>query len=327
MTTPLVTVVLPVYNAAAEIAAAIDSVLAQTFTDFELLVINDGSTDASGQVLASYTDPRVRVLSQPNRGLVATLNRGITEARGTWIARMDSDDICLPKRLERQTQYLARHPEIALLGGWVSTIDEAGDPLADVVPFPVTHEELWDSIGRRPWVMCHPAVLFRRDAALEMGLYDPAYKHAEDTEFFARLMTRHRAENLPEVVLKYRLRQGAVSGAFKDHGLVNARLVRTIIDRWQPGQPFAATEAERAAADATIAAGGKKVGPRDVASTYHCRRGRELLRSARWGRALRAYMKAAAATPTRVEVYKGLAAAMLRAGAVPAAVRRGVAAG
>jgi hypothetical protein len=208
-----------------------------------------------------------------------------------------------------------------LLGGWVSTIDEAGRPLADVVPFPVTHEELWHSIGRRPWVMCHPAVVFRRDAALAVGLYDPAYRHAEDAEFFARLMTRYRAANLPEVVLRYRLRRGAVSGAFKDHGRVNAELVRRVIDRWRPGEPFAATPAERAAADAQIADGATRVTARGAASTYHCRCGRELLRGARWGRAMAAYARAASARRRGWRRTRGWAAAVLRAGAVPADVK------
>jgi glycosyltransferase involved in cell wall biosynthesis len=321
MPSPAVSFVLPVYNARDDVADAVRSVLAQTWTDFELLLIDDGSTDGSGDVLRSFNDPRIRVLTQENRGLVPTLNRGIEEARGTWIARMDSDDLCLPHRLQKQMDYLAANPDIALLGGWVATIDEGGALLADVVPFPVSHEELWSTIGRRPWVMCHPAVIFRRDAAIDVGLYHPAYKHAEDAEFFARMMTRYRAANLPEVVLKYRLRPGAVSGAFKDFGRVNAELVRKIIDRWKPGEPFAATPQERAEADALIAASHKKVGPRDVAATYHCRRGRELLRGARWGRALLAYGRAALATPLRAEVYKGMGAALLHAGAAPAAYR------
>jgi glycosyltransferase involved in cell wall biosynthesis len=328
MSTPKVTVVLPVYNAEAHLAAAVESVLGQTFADLEVLAVNDGSTDGSRDVLARYAaaDPRVRVIDQPNRGLIEVLNRGVREARGAWVARMDADDVCLPRRLERQMAHLAAHPEIALLGGWVATIDEDGRLLADVVPFPVTHDELWASIGRRPWVMCHPAVVFRRDAGIDVGLYDPAYKHAEDAEFFARLMTKYKAATLPEVVLKYRLRRGAVSGQFKDHGRVNAALVGKLVERWRPGDPLAATAEERAAADTEIAAGAKAVGPNDAASTYHCRCGRELLRGARWGRAMAAYAKAAAGTPMRLEAYKGLAAAALRAGAAHPDLRRAAAA-
>ena len=326
MSSPSVSFVLPVYNAGEHLAAAVESVLTQTYRDFEVLAINDGSTDGSRDVLASFKDDRLRILDQPNNGLVATLNRGIREARGPWIARMDSDDVCLPHRLQRQMAHLTANPDMALLGGYVATIDEQGELLADVVPFPVSHDELWQAIGVRPWVMCHPAVVIRKQAAIEAGLYDPAYKHAEDTEFFARLMTKYRAANLPEVVLKYRLRQGAVSGQFKDHGRVNAALVGKIKARWKPGESFASTAEERAAAEAEIGASATKVGPRDAASTYHCRCGRELLRGARWGKAIAAYTRAALGTPTRMEAYKGLAAAVLRAGSAPADLRQRAAA-
>lgn len=323
--TPNVSFVLPVYNAGEHLDAAVKSLLAQTWSDFELLAINDGSTDGSRDVLASFRDSRVRILDQPNSGLVATLNRGIREARAPWIARMDSDDISLPHRLGAQMDYLAKHPDIALLGGYIATIDEQGKVMADVVPYPQTHEEIWEGIGVRPWVMCHPSVVIHRDAAIDAGLYDPAYRHAEDTEFFARLMTKYRAANLPTVVLKYRLRQGAVSGVFKDHGRVNAELVGRIKARWQPGQPFAATPEERRAADESIASTTKAVGAGDVACTYYCRCGRELLRGARWGSAIAAYARAAAARPMRLDAYKGIAAAVLRAGAAPAAMRRAAA--
>lgn len=326
MQPPTISFVLPVHNAVEYLAAAVQSVLSQTHRDFELIVINDGSTDGSRDVLATFKDDRLRILDQPNSGLVEALNRGVRVSRGEWIARMDADDICLPHRLERQIAHLAVNPHIALLGGYVATIDEQGRPLASVVPFPVTHDELWQSIGRRHWVMCHPAVIFRRQAAIDVGLFDRAYQYAEDTEFFARLMTRYRAENLPEVVLKYRLRQGAMSSQSAYHGRVNAVLVRTIADRWKPGEPFQATPQERAEADARIASGMKKVGPRDAVSAYHRRCGRELLREARWGGAIAAYTRAALATPTRIDIYKGLAAAVLRAGAAPAELRRKAAA-
>jgi Glycosyl transferase family 2 len=327
MPTPEVSIVLPVYNAAAYVAEAVGSILAQTFGDFELLLVNDGSTDGSRDVLASFKDERVRILDQENRGLVATLNRGVREARAGWVARMDADDVSLSGRLAAQVQHLRRNPEIGLLGGFVSTIDEGGRVLADVVPFPETHEQIWASIGRRPWVMCHPTVVFRRDLALEAGLYDPAYRHAEDAEFFARFMTRHRAANLPEVVLRYRLRPDAVCGAFKEHGRVNAVLVAKVIDRWKPGEPFRASEQERRQADGEIERSSRRVGPRAARSIYHCRVGRELLRGRRWGGAMRSYARAMIQTPWSATPYVGLAAACLRVGAgrmAPAGASPGV---
>ncbi|QOV88820.1 glycosyltransferase family 2 protein [Humisphaera borealis] len=322
MPTPRVSFVLPVYNAGPYLAAAVESLLGQTFGDFEILAINDGSTDGSREVLSRYNDCRLRVLDQTNVGLVQTLNRGIREARGEWIARMDADDVSLPDRLAKQTAYLRTHSQVALLGAWVATIDEQSQPLSDVVPFPVTHEELWSSIGRRPWVMCHPAVMFRRDAAIEVGLYDPAFRHAEDTEFFARLMSRFRAATLPDVVLQYRLRREAVSGVFKDHGYANAQLVRRIMERWQPGEPFAATAQERAEADARIAVSSRRRSARQAMGAYFCRVGRECLRGSRWSGAAIAYLKAAAYEPMNLDGYRGLVAAALRMGSavVPAGV-------
>jgi glycosyltransferase involved in cell wall biosynthesis len=293
--------------------------LAQTFGDFELILINDGSTDGSREILGSFRDDRIRILDQQNLGLVTALNRGVREARGEWIARMDADDVSLPGRLEAQLGYLGRHPEVGLLGGFVSTIDETGRPLGNRVRFPEAHEQIWRSIGRRPWVLCHPTAVFRRDWAIESGLYDPAYRHAEDVEFFARLMTRHRAANLPEVVLRYRLRPDAVCCAFRDHGQANADLVAKVINRWKPGEPFAATVRERAEADARIARAsgrlGTSAGTRVVRSIYHCRVGRELLRGARWGGAARSYARAVLDRPWSMTPYLGLVAASLRLGA------------
>src|SRR5688500_15519812 len=122
MSKPVVSIVLPVYNAAAFLAEAVQSTLAQTFTDFAVIALHDGSTDGSREVLAGFRDDRVRLIDQPQQGLVETLNRGICEARGEWVARMDGDDVSLPARLALQVQYLRRNPEIGLLGGFVSTI-------------------------------------------------------------------------------------------------------------------------------------------------------------------------------------------------------------
>lgn len=315
MTTPQVSFVLPVYNAAQYVGAAIESVLTQTYGDFELIIVNDGSTDGSRDIIAAFKDDRIRVLDQANCGLVPTLNRGVREARAAWIARMDADDISLPRRLEMQMEWLRRNPEVMLLGGFVSTIDEDGRVLSDEVQFPKSHEQIWEILGRRPWVMCHPTVMFHRQTAIDIGLYHPAYKHAEDAEFFGRMMTRHRAANLPATVLQYRLRPDAVCTEFKDHGRINAELVARIIDRWHPGVPFEATSKERAEADDMIRRTARQRGMRSVQSTYHCRIGRELLRGSRWFSAAAAYARAASWQPWRLLPYAGLIAACLHLGA------------
>ena len=303
---------MPAYNAAAYLDEAVRSVLAQTFTNFELLIVDDGSTDATPDLLAAHarSDPRVRVLRQPNRGVVAALNRALAECRGRYVARMDADDVSLPHRLEAQVRYLDTHKDVALVGAYVSTIDEVGEPLSSVVRFPLTHEALWASIGRRKWVMCHPSVMFRREVALASGLYREDFRHAEDVEYFARVMSGSRAATLPEVLLRYRLHRGAVCSRHRLHGRVNAQLVARIVDRWAPGEPFEPTPAERRAADEEIrrlAADRPGVGE----AMYWLRVGRELLRDARYRPARRAYLKAARLAPWQAAPYLGLACAFL----------------
>lgn len=323
---PKISVVMPVYNAAAHLVEAVRSVLAQTFAEFELLAINDGSTDDSARILQEFSDPRLRILHQENQGVVAALNRGIREARGSFICRMDSDDICAPDRLARQVEYLDAHNDIALLGGFIATIDEDGHELAPVVPYPISHEEIWAGLGVRPWVICHPAVMFRRQAALEAGLYDPAFLHAEDAEFFARLMSRHRAANLPRVVLRYRLRRGGVSMKNKRHGQINAALVAEMIRQWRPGMPFVATSEQRRVADRAIEALGLSTSQAEAEAAYRCRIARELLRGRQWTRAAGFYFAAARHQPFSWLPYAGLACALLRVGGVTDAQMDGVAA-
>jgi glycosyltransferase involved in cell wall biosynthesis len=310
-----VSVVMAVRNEAVHVREAVDSVLHQTGVDFELVVVDDGSTDDTPALLRALHDRRLRVITGEGRGLVSSLNRGIIESAGDYIARMDGDDRCLPGRLQTQAEYLDTHPELALVGGSVGTMDEEGNPLAPRVEFPATHEQIWAALGRRPWVFCHPAVMYRRDAAVDVGLYDPMFKHAEDAEFFARLMTKYRAVNLPDVVLDYRIRRGAISVKQKTHGTANAGLVATIIDRWQPGQPFRATDQERKAADEQIEQSMRIATADKIEAAYQCRIGRELLRGRQWRRARRHYLLAARSDPLSKMPYAGWICGLFRIGA------------
>jgi glycosyltransferase involved in cell wall biosynthesis len=311
---PKISVVMSVYNTGGFVREAVDSVFAQSFGDFEFIIIDDGSKDDSLAQLKSIADPRIRLIEQENRGLVAALNRGIQHATGQYIARMDGDDRCEPDRFATQVRYLDNNPDIALVGGSIATMDETGNPLAPCVRFPQTHEQIWAGIGRLPWVFCHPAVMYRRAAAMNVGLYKPDFAHCEDTEFFARLMTRYRAANLPQVMLKYRLCRSAVSVTKSAHGRINAELVAKIIDRWHPGEPFEPTAAERAAADDAIARTQRPIAKQKMEAAYHCRVGRELLRGRQWGRALRHYATAVKGDALNRRCYIGMIAAVLHLG-------------
>ena len=306
-----------VFNAGGFLVEAVDSILAQTMEDFELIAIDDGSTDQSLTTLQRFNDPRLKIIQQPNRGLIASLNRGIELAQGKYIARMDADDRCAPDRFGLQVNYLDQHPEIALLGGSIATMDETGNPLAPCVGFPQTHGQIWAGIGRKPWVFCHPAVMYRRDAAIDVGLYRSDFAHAEDAEFFARLMTRARAANLPDVLLHYRLRRGAISFTKAAHGRINAQLVAKMIDHWKPGEPFEPTIQQLADAKKAIDACDQPANESQRESAYHCRVGRELLRGRQWRSAFGHYSTAMKNDWRNKLAYAGLACSILHYGAEP----------
>lgn len=201
---PRVTVLMPAYNAAPYVAQAVNSVLRQTFTDFELLVIEDGSTDDTRAVLDRYHDPRLRLeLRDANAGLVVRLNEGLALARGTLIARLDADDVAHPSRLARQVEAFERDPSVTILGGHAVNIS-AGGTYSSMALYPETRPEiLWASCFDSPFN--HSAVTFRRDAVLAQGGYDESCTYAEDYELWSRLIRAGLLGlNLPVALAAYR---------------------------------------------------------------------------------------------------------------------------
>ncbi|MBI5912305.1 MAG: glycosyltransferase [Betaproteobacteria bacterium] len=199
--TPRVAVLLPVYNGAKYIAEAVRSVLTQTFADFELIVIDDGSTDCSAEVLEGFSDTRLRVIRfSENRGLVAALNHGIRESRSELIARMDADDICMPTRFERQVDFLDSHPKVALCGTWTR---QFGDNSFVRRP-PVEAKQIRARMFLG-WAMDHPSIMLRR-SFLELHdlAYDDDFKHVEDFDLFLRAAELGDLANLPEILLRTR---------------------------------------------------------------------------------------------------------------------------
>lgn len=208
---PTVSVLLPVRNGAAFLRAACDSVLAQQGVTLELLVVDDGSTDATPEILRALAEPRLRVIRQAGQGLtgqglVAALNRGLAEARAPLVARLDADDLALPRRLALQAAHLAAHPRIVVLGSAWQVIDAAGRPHGVAHP-PCDAAAVRDELGRRN-CLAHPAVMFRRDAVLAAGGYRAAFEGAEDYDLWLRLSERHDLENLPQPLLAYREHPG-----------------------------------------------------------------------------------------------------------------------
>jgi glycosyltransferase involved in cell wall biosynthesis len=203
---PTISVLMPVYNADRYLAVAVESVLAQTFGDFEFIIVDDGSTDGSLAVLRRFEadDPRVRVVSRENRGLVASLNQMIGLARGEFLARMDADDLCLPDRFLRQVDFLRRNPDHIAVGCRALLIDPDGAPIR---PFAeqTSHEEI-DAAHLRGegGAIVHPAAMIRRRGMEAIGGYDPGMWPSEDLDMFLRIAEHGRLANLPETLFQYR---------------------------------------------------------------------------------------------------------------------------
>ena len=204
--TPRVSVVIPVYNAERYLEQAIESVSRQSFREIEIIAINDGSSDRSGDILErlQHGDCRLRVVHQDNAGIVDALNRGIAMSRGRYIARMDGDDVCLPGRFDKQVALLDARPGVVCVGGQCQDIDPLGVPL-DYYEFPLNHDEIEEMLLRgHGGVLRHPAVMMRRDAVEHVGMYRKQYEWCEDLDLWLRLAEVGELANLPDVVLQYR---------------------------------------------------------------------------------------------------------------------------
>lgn len=209
---PRVSVVLPVYNAERFVAEAIESILGQSFSDFELILIDDGSTDSSLNIMQNYQskDSRIQIISRENRGLIATLNEGVTIAKGEFIARMDADDISMPERFENQVAFFDANPAVSCCGAAVETFHDKSK-VVQVTYFPLCHDELYPELLFTVPVG-HPVVMFRRSYVERFGLtYDPEYVHCEDYELWSRWAECGKLANLPDVLLRYRMHDNQVS--------------------------------------------------------------------------------------------------------------------
>ena len=229
-----------VYNGERHLALAIQSVLDQTFTDFEFLILDDGSSDATPDIIREFAarESRIRPIIRENRGLIASLNQLLEEARAPIVARMDADDKCFPRRFERQFQYLADNPDCGVVGSWSSDMDENGDPIACEGPeHPVEHAEFLANMREGGPLFCHPAVMFRRDLVLEQGGYHAAFSHCEDLDLWLRLASVTRLHNIPERLLCYRHYSGQVSKRHATEQQVGAAVAYEAFRMRDKGQP------------------------------------------------------------------------------------------
>ena len=221
--TPLVSVVMAVYNGVCEgedgLAGTIESLRSQTFRDFELIIIDDGSTDATWEWLSRLEFPRLRVhRNTTNRGQTASLNLGLSMARGRYIARHDAEDISLPERFEKQVAFLEKHAEVALVGTQVEWMDRAGETVRRF-EYPTDHEAIIERLKRKN-SFGHGAVMVRREALDKTGPYREAFRLAQDYDLWLRLSERYRVANLPDVL--YRMRFSARMASVARNGEQNA---------------------------------------------------------------------------------------------------------
>jgi glycosyltransferase involved in cell wall biosynthesis len=228
---PRVTVLMTVYNDERYVGEAVESILAQTFGDFELVIVDDGSTDRTPEVLQRYRslDARLRVLTQPNAGTAISANLGLSRSRGEYIARIDSDDISLPERLALEVDYLDRHPEVALVGGGAYLIDSVGNVIGrrNITP-------RYPKLALRSRCIYQQSdVMFRREVVLGLGgyrarLHGATYSGAEDYDLWLRISDVAEVGKLPQIIGKWRINPSGYTLARAAEQRQHAALVRRL---------------------------------------------------------------------------------------------------
>jgi len=214
---PIITVLMPAYNAGNYIHEAIASVLAQSFNDFELLIVNDGSTDQTMQVIASFKDERIVVINQENLGVASALNTGLQHARAAYIARFDADDVCYPNRLQVQYDFMQRHPEYQVVGSAADYMDVEGHHLFTQEPAAFSNSQ----VQQLNYTICpfiHSTVLYKKQVVLNNGGYNELAYTFEDHFLWLQILKEQKACNLPEALIKVRLNPESI----------------TIDEKWRP---------------------------------------------------------------------------------------------
>ena len=203
MSAPAVTVLMTMFDAAPHLRASLESILGQTFGDFEFVIVDDGSRDDSAAIVESYGDERIRLVRNArNKGQTPCLNQGLALARGAWVARQDADDISLPRRLERQMERLRCDEKLALLGCQAWLVDDGGkfSGLLDVALGPESIE--WAGLWENPFI--HTAAMFRREVVARLSGYDESFRICQDYDLWMRVAAEHPAANLSERLVVYR---------------------------------------------------------------------------------------------------------------------------
>ena len=219
---PFVTVLMPVYNGEKYLKEAIDSILSQTYTNFEFLIINDASIDSSENIILSYNDARIRyVKNESNLRLIATLNKGIILSQGDFIVRLDADDIAREDRIEKQLNFLLSHEDYGLVGSWCKVINSDKK-----ITYHNQHEDLIFAMALYcPFI--HPSIMIRKSIITESQLkFDENYLHAEDYELWSRLILITKVANIPDFLTFYREHEAQISARFETDQIKKANLIK-----------------------------------------------------------------------------------------------------
>jgi len=202
---PKISVLMPVYNAESYVKESINSILVQTFIDFELIIVNDGSTDSSLSILEEFAqqDSRMKIISRPNSGIVGALNDGLKLCTGKYIARMDADDLCRTDRFELQVARMEAEPELVALGSCAAVIDPEGDMLGNA-QLPLEHDRIDAQHLKGISSIFHPAVIIRRDVICQLSGYRQPAWPAEDLDLWLRLAEKGKIANLPDKLFIWR---------------------------------------------------------------------------------------------------------------------------
>lgn len=213
---PFVSVLMSCYNAERWLRESVDSVLNQSFKDFELLLIDDGSTDTTWTIIEKYcaADSRVVGVRKPNTGLADSLNKGIEVAKGKWIARLDADDLCEPTRLEEQVEFVRKNSDVVLLGTGFVEIDEAGRPYRRHI-YPTDHNRLLACLERSRRFFPHSSAMYRTDLVRQIGGYNGRIHRAEDVRLWLELAMRGKIAALPGTLLRIRKHPNQISNDAK----------------------------------------------------------------------------------------------------------------
>ena len=229
MSNPAITVLMTMFNASRHLRAAIDSILRQTFADFEFLIIDDGSTDDSAELMGNYRDDRIRLIrNAANQGQTPCLNQGLELARGEWIARQDADDLSHPRRLECQIARLRADETFALLGAQAWIVDDRGR-FSGMLTVPTEAESIgWAMLFENPFI--HTAAIFRREVAQCLGGYDAAFRICQDYDLWLRITAKHCAANLPDRLVTYRHSPSSLQHASRE--VVRAESEKVVRRAW-----------------------------------------------------------------------------------------------